>query len=177
MNWNWKQLYENLYRYCWVKTGHAQIAEEITQEAILLFLESHSLSELGRQVPCLYSLARHFCFDFLPGTCGAGSAKDRLEGELESLGPEDRELLFLRYSLGFSRKELSRILEISRIEAYRRERNALWQLEIQDFEAWSRAMKGVCRPPEPRQEAGFLRSIMVQSQSDVKTWTAVGHAE
>ena len=146
-----------------MKTGHAQTAEEITQEAILLFLESYSLRELERQVSSLYSLARHFCFDFRPRPCEAGSAEGCPEGELECIAPEDRELLFLRYSLGFSRNGLSKILEISRLKAYRRERNALRQLEIQNFEAWSRAMKLIYHPPEPRQKTVFLSKIMAQN--------------
>ncbi|HIS26574.1 MAG TPA: sigma-70 family RNA polymerase sigma factor [Candidatus Pullilachnospira intestinigallinarum] len=55
--------YDNIYRYCYMKTGHPETAEDLTQETFLKFLETTGYREQGRQLAYLYAIARNLCMD------------------------------------------------------------------------------------------------------------------
>ena len=59
-----EELYDKLYRYCYMKTNHPQTAEDLTQEAFLRFLRTRDVSEIKKQTAYLYTIARNLCIDF-----------------------------------------------------------------------------------------------------------------
>lgn len=142
-----EELYDKLYRYCYMKTRHPQTAEDITQEAFLRFLRTHDKGELKRHVAYLYTIARNLCVDFYRARqtvpleqAEKGVAEDgdkahilriALEQALERLSEEERELIFLRYTNELPASQAAAILGISRFAVYRREKQALNALRKQ----------------------------------------------
>lgn len=140
-----EELYDKLYRYCYVKTKHQQIAEDITQETFLRFLESHNYRDIGKQTAYLYTIARNLCYDhfrknaayplelkeelLLADETETQTTTIALEQTLQQLPEQERELLFLRYTNGLSAAQTAAILHISRFAVYRREKQALKQLK------------------------------------------------
>lgn len=55
--------YDKIYRYCYMKTGHRQTAEDLTQETFLRFLQQRSYRDMGRQQAYLYTIARNLIAD------------------------------------------------------------------------------------------------------------------
>ena len=47
-----------------MKTRDKYIAEDITQETFLKFLNNHSYEEMGKQMAYLYTIARNLCIDY-----------------------------------------------------------------------------------------------------------------
>ncbi len=141
-----EEIYDKLYRYCYMKTRHPQTAEDITQEPFLRFLRTRSVGEMDRHTPYLYTIARNLCVDFyrarqeLPldqvpppvqDEAEAHTRRIALEQVLEGLPEEDRELIFLRYTNQLPVGKVADILGISRFAVYRRERQILKQLRSQ----------------------------------------------
>lgn len=141
-----EELYDKLYRYCYMKTRHPQTAEDLTQEAFLRFLRTRDVSEIKKQTAYLYTIARNLCIDFyrtkqaLPLEQAEQAAGDREEGDtvrialeqaLEQLPEEDRDLIFLRYTNEVSAAETGKILGLSRFAVYRREKQILKKLRTQ----------------------------------------------
>lgn len=56
--------YDCIYRYCYMKTGHQETAEDLTQETFLRFLEGRGYREQGKELAYLYTIARNLCMDF-----------------------------------------------------------------------------------------------------------------
>lgn len=142
-----EEIYDKLYRYCYMKTKHQQTAEDMTQEIFLRFLEAHSYQEMGKQMAYLYTIARNLCIDYyrmqpvIPLEEKEASLTEdhidehttnlALEQAMEKLSEEDRELLFLRYTIEIPVGEIAKILQISRFAVYRREKHALKKLRTQ----------------------------------------------
>lgn len=142
-----EELYDKLYRYCYMKAKHRQTAEDITQETFLRFLESHSYKEIGKQTAYLYTIARNLCYDhfrkkeelalelkeeiLVTDDTGTQETTIALEQVLQQLPEKDRELLFLRYTNGLSAAQTAAILRVSRFAVYRREKQVLKQLKKQ----------------------------------------------
>ena len=141
-----EELYDKLYRYCYMKTRHPQTAEDLTQEAFLHFLRARDVSEIKKQTAYLYTIARNLCIDFyrtkqtLPLEQAEQATGDREEGDtvrialeqaLEQLPEEDRDLIFLRYTNEVSAAETGKILGLSRFAVYRREKQILKKLRTQ----------------------------------------------
>ena len=55
--------YDKIYRYCYHKVKNAVLAEDLTQETFLRFFSQTSYSEIGKQLPYLYTIARNLCTD------------------------------------------------------------------------------------------------------------------
>lgn len=142
-----EELYDKLYRYCYMRTHHPQTAEDITQETFLRFLRAHDVKEIKRNVAYLYTIARNLCIDFYRTRpvapleeLGHPVSEDSdelhtiriaLEQALEQLPEEDRDLIFLRYTNEVSVAETAKILGVSRFTVYRREKQILKQLQTQ----------------------------------------------
>lgn len=103
--------YDKIYRYCYFKLHNQTVAEDVTQETFLRFLESDTYKERGRELNYLYTIARNLCidesrkrvFEELPEeTSEDGPEAHVLERvvmkqAMEALTPEERELALLRY--------------------------------------------------------------------------------
>lgn len=103
--------YDKIYRYCYFKLQNQTVAEDVTQETFLCFLESSTYKEQGRELNYLYTIARNLCIDesrkrvfeeFPEETSEDGPEAHVLERvvmkqAMEALTPEERELALLRY--------------------------------------------------------------------------------
>ena len=139
-----KEQYDNIYRYCHMKTGHPETAEDLTQETFLRYLNRNPGLFGGKLRDYLYTIARNLCTDAyrerqteeLKEEPVLENAMEHLEVRMDmkqavnALKREEQELLLLRYHLEFSVREAADILGISRFAFYRREREVLKQLKI-----------------------------------------------
>ena len=131
-----EEIYDKLYRYCYMKTRHPQAAEDITQETFLRSLRTRSVGEMDRHTPSLYPIPRNLCVAFyrarqelswdqvpppVQDEAEAHTLRIALEQVLEGLPEEDRELIFLRYTNQLPVGKVADILGISRFAVYRRE--------------------------------------------------------
>ena len=42
--------YDKIYRYCYMKLKHRQVAEDVTQETFLRFLENNTYKDIGKEI-------------------------------------------------------------------------------------------------------------------------------
>lgn len=141
-----EELYDKLYRYCYMKTRHPQTAEDLTQETFLRFLRTRDVSEIKKHTAYLYTIARNLCIDFYrtkqvfpleQAEVCTSEDKDlhtvriALEQALEQLPEEDRDLIFLRYTNEVPVAQVGKILGLSRFAVYRREKQILKKLRTQ----------------------------------------------
>lgn len=77
--------YDKIYRYCYFKLNNVAVAEDITQETFLRFLESSTYKERGRELNYLYTIARNLCIDE-----SRKRVLDELTEEVSEEGPEER---------------------------------------------------------------------------------------
>lgn len=141
--------YDKIYRYCYFKIHNREMAEDITQETFLRFLESGHYQNTGRALQYLYTVARNLCIDeyrkkhceSLSGELTeleigsragtAGSMEDKLltsitvKAALEELEEADRELVLLRYVNEVPIGIVGRLFGMSRFAVYRRTKNIL----------------------------------------------------
>lgn len=142
--------YDKIYRYCYHKVKNAVLAEDLTQETFLRFFSQTSYSEIGKQLPYLYTIARNLCTDHfrlrtfdrekeLPEDALKDVAQHRMIEQTEltlvirqalHVLPEDeQELLLLRYVNELTVSELSEITGLSRFAVYRKTKTALEHLK------------------------------------------------
>ena len=55
--------YDKIYRYCYRRLHHRQLAEDVTQEAFLRLLAAEGYRETGKAIRYLYTVARNLCID------------------------------------------------------------------------------------------------------------------
>ena len=60
---NLEEQYDKIYRYCYVKLGNRELAEDLTQETFLKSLESERFLAGGCPLAFLYTVARNLCID------------------------------------------------------------------------------------------------------------------
>ena len=77
--------YDKIYRYCYFKLQNQTVAEDVTQETFLRFLESSTYKDRGRELNYLYTIARNLCIDE-----SRKRATEELPEELSEEGPEER---------------------------------------------------------------------------------------
>lgn len=58
-----EEQYDKIYRYCYFKLRRREIAEDLTQETFLRFLESADYRNEGKALRYLYTIARNLCID------------------------------------------------------------------------------------------------------------------
>lgn len=148
MSMDLEEQYDKIYRYCYFKVHHKELAEDITQEAFLRFLGNREYSESGKGLRYLYTIARNLCIDeyrknetepiddetleeklFYQGheeTVVNGLA---LKQALAELYEEDRELLLLRYVNDVPVSAICNLFGMSRFALYRRLNKLLKKLK------------------------------------------------
>lgn len=129
-----EEQYDKVYRYCYFKIRNREIAEDITQETFLRFLESTSYQHTGQALKYLYTIARNLCIDEyrrhktepLNEIIMDGRAEDKMLTQisvkiaLSELEAADRELLLLRYANDVPVSVICKLYGISRFAVYRR---------------------------------------------------------
>lgn len=103
--------YDKIYRYCYFKLQNRTVAEDVTQETFLRFLENSTYKEWGKELNYLYTIARNLCIDEsrkrvleeLPEEVSEEGPEERviesvvMKQAMEVLTIEERELVLLRY--------------------------------------------------------------------------------
>lgn len=134
--------YDKIYRYCYYKVNNQAVAEDITQETFLRFLENSTYKENGRELNYLYTIARNLCIDEyrkrvteeLPEDLALnGTEETVVEGldmwyALQKLTPAERELMLLRFVNEVPIKVLCELFECSRFSLSRRIKQVLKKL-------------------------------------------------
>lgn len=138
-----EEQYNKIYRYCYMKLGHRQTAEDLTQETFLRFFADRRYQDMGRELAYLYTIARNQCIDYyrkqkplaMPEELSGGQEEDELltsfalREAVKKLAPEDQELIFLKYVNELSAAEIGKILGQSRFAVYRRLKSCLKRLK------------------------------------------------
>lgn len=126
--------YDKIYRYCYFKVNNATVAEDITQETFLRFLESMQYREQGKSLNYLYTIARNLCIDEvrkqpwqeLSGELAEEGPEELLIERIEiqqaikKLEPQEQELMLLRYVNEVPLKDICELYECSRFALNRR---------------------------------------------------------
>lgn len=135
--------YENLLRYCYMKTKNKEIAEDIVQETYLKFWQSKSYKDTGKEEAYLYIIAKNLCMDEFrrPVTEdidendsivdvkveSSQQIVDRIaiEEALEKLPEDLKEIVVLRYINDLAVNDVARVMKISRFAVNRRLKEGL----------------------------------------------------
>ena len=145
MSMDLSEQYDKIYRYCYFKLNHKEVAEDITQETFLRYFDSIRYKEKGKSLQYLYTIARNLCIDEfrkqspkqLPEVQNDVDMEDRLltslsvKMALHKLDRESQELLLLRYVNEVPVSIICNIMGISRFAVYRKTNSALKQLKDQ----------------------------------------------
>lgn len=129
-----EEQYDKIYRYCYFKVRQRELAEDITQETFLRFLESSGYTDTGRSLHYLYTIARNLCIDAhrrRPAEAleeeppGHDPEEDMVKQisirlALSQLKDTDRELLLLRYANEVPVSVIGKLYGISRFAVYRK---------------------------------------------------------
>lgn len=138
-----EEQYDKIYRYCYFKVHNAHLAEDITQETFLRYLECDSYKDTGRPLAFLYTVARNLCMDeFRRKKTEELSEELMMEDEaekalesislqiaMETLSEHEQELILLRYVNEVPMASLSKMYGSSRFALYREIKGILRKLE------------------------------------------------
>ena len=127
-----EEQYDKIYRYCYFKVKHRQLAEDITQETFLRFFES-GYRDAGRPLAYLYTIARNLCVDEFRRIRAEELSEEiyeegfeervvqnlSLQKAMEELSKEEQELLLLRYVNELSFADLGKLYGKSRFALHR----------------------------------------------------------
>ena len=143
-----KEQYEKIFRYCYYKVHDRDIAEDLTQETFLRFLESPHYRDMGKELHYLYTIAGNLCIDSFHRKYGEeiseciADDKDyedcilknvALGNAIKRLPDEDKEIIMLRYVNEVPVSVLSSLFGISRFKMSRRIKKILDTLK-KDFQ-------------------------------------------
>ena len=141
---NIEENYDKIYKYIYYRIHDKELAEDLTQEVFLRFLDS-SYREQGKDIRYLYTIARNLCIDAMRSS-GRESRYERQDIEdcaielpsnetpieeqvveavwlkqvLNRLSEEDREIVFLRFVNEEPISVISQMYGISRFAVYRK---------------------------------------------------------
>lgn len=139
-----KDQYDKIFRFCCLRVHNSDIAEDITQETFLRFLENPRYSARSEQIKILYTIAGNLCTDEfrrkqtiplpddLPDEADSENVWTEhitLKNALDSLSEKDRELVLLRFVNEVPLSVMSRIYDMSRFALNRRLKKILSQLK------------------------------------------------
>ena len=146
---NLEEQYDRIFKYLYFHLHDKHMAEDMTQEAFLRFLGSRTYRDENRQLQYLYTIARNLCNQYyrdktitysldeeadVPETDGFENSlllRLSLQKVLESLLPEERELLFLRYVNDVPVPVISGLYQISRFAVYRKLKGILQKVRVE----------------------------------------------
>ena len=146
---NLEEQYDRIFKYLYFHLHDKHMAEDMTQEAFLRFLRSRTYRDENRQLQYLYTIARNLCSQYyrdkvisysldeetdLPETDGFENSliqRLSLQNALESLSPEEKELLFLRYVNDVPVPVISGLYQISRFAVYRKLNSILQKVRVE----------------------------------------------
>ncbi len=139
-----KEQYDKIFRYCYYKVNNRELAEDLTQETFLRFLENPQYQGVNKNLQYLYTIAGNLCVDMYRKK-SAEELTDNipdnadyedviltgavLSSAVKKLSDEDRELIILRYVNEVPVGVLSGLYGISRFKMSRRIRRILIQLK------------------------------------------------
>ena len=152
---NLEDQYGRIFKYLYFHLHDRHMAEDLTQEAFLRFLGSRTYRDENRQLQYLYTIARNLCnqhyrdktitysldekMDFQETDGFENSLIQRmsLQNALQSLSPEERELIFLRYVNDVPVPVISGLYQISRFAVYRKLKGILQKVRIEMEADWN----------------------------------------
>lgn len=135
-----KDQYDKIFRYCYYKVHNREIAEDLTQETFLRFLENSQYHGLNKDLQYLYTIAGNLCVDMYRKksteelTDNIPDSTDyeddiltnvALADAIRKLSDDERELIILRYINEVPVGVLSRLFGISRFKMSRKIRKIL----------------------------------------------------
>ena len=140
---NYEEQYDKIYRYCYFRVKNPVIAEDITQETFLRFLENNTYQEKGYALHYLYTIARNLCVDEYRKRVEVPLIQDVKEESLEhvwieqlsvrfaleKLTEEERELILLRYVNEVPISVICKLQKCSRFALYRKINKILKKLK------------------------------------------------
>lgn len=127
--------YDKIYRYCYLRVKHREIAEDLTQETFLRYLEHPQYHNIDKTLQLLYTIAGNLCTDefrkrkpseLLDEAVSDVDVEDAvlssfsLQQALGGLTGEERELILLRYINEVPINVISKLYGISRFAVSRR---------------------------------------------------------
>ena len=146
---NLEDQYDRIFNYLYFRFRDRHVAEDMTQEAFLRFLESRTYQDENRQLQYLYTIARNLCSQYyrdkkmiysLDEDAEIPVTEDlertviqrlSLQNALQKLSLEERELLFLRYVNDVPVPVISGLYQVSRFAVYRKLKNTLKKVRIE----------------------------------------------
>ncbi len=128
-----QEQYDKIYRYCYFKLYNQELAEDITQETFLKYLEHYEFTSSEKTLKYLYTIARNLCIDEYRKQKPV-STEDiaemphedniidnlSIKAAISKLSEEDRELLLLRYANDVGIGAMAAIYNISRFAVRRK---------------------------------------------------------
>jgi len=131
---NIEEQYDKIYRYCYFKLKNRNVAEDITQETFLHFINAKNYKNTGQALNYLYTIAKNLCINeykkiqYEP-LCDEISSNENenklveyisLNKALSELDESEREMIFMRYVNEVPVSVMCKIYNVSRFVLYRR---------------------------------------------------------
>lgn len=132
--------YDKIFRYCYYKVHDRELAEDLTQETFLRFLEKPRYHSENKDLQYLYTIAGNLCVDtyrkksaepLMDNISDGTDFEDELltntvlSNAIRKLSEEERELILLRYVNEIPMGVLSALYGVSRFKLSRRIRKIL----------------------------------------------------
>lgn len=130
-----QEQYKRVFQYCCSHISNPSLAEDLTQETFLRYLEHPEYKNSGKEMQYLYTIARNLCIDEyrrkkpeeLPEDLPDPHSNDpawadrlTLRSILEKLPDEDREIITLRYISELSVSDIAGMYGVSWFSMNRR---------------------------------------------------------
>lgn len=135
MSLDLKEQYDKIYKYCFLRVHSREIAEDLTQETFLRYIEHPQYHSSDKTLKLLYTIAGNLCKDEFrrrkPGELDEEPPSDvnvektvleshALKEALQKLSDEDREMILLRYINEVPVNVIAGLYNISRFAVNRR---------------------------------------------------------
>lgn len=134
MSFDIEDQYDKIYRYCYFKLHSRELAEDVTQETFLRYLEHYNCITTVSALKYLYTIARNLCVDEYRKPRTEPPDESMLDYTMEErlitnltvrvalskLAHDEQELLLLRYVNEVPVSALGKIYGLSRFAIYRK---------------------------------------------------------